>query len=238
MEEILYLYDHYLKEFEATITDVLEENKIILNQTAFYPTSGGQSHDKGTIRRIADNKHFEVLNVYKREGKIIHEVDKVGLKKADKIRGIIDWTRRYKHMRAHTAAHIISEVIHKETRALITGNQIGESKIRIDFSLENFNKEMFKQYINAANKIIAQDLPVTIEFLSHEGALQIPEISKLAIGLPESIQQVRIVKIGNFDVQADGGTHVKSTKEIGKLIFLNAENKGKNNRRVYVQIEP
>ncbi|MEK6861336.1 MAG: alanyl-tRNA editing protein AlaX, partial [Nanoarchaeota archaeon] len=103
---------------------------------------------------------------------------------------------------------------------------------RIDFSLDNFNKEQLQKYI------INKDLPITTEFLSREQALKISQISKLAMGLPEGINEVRLVKISDFDVQADGGTHVRSTKEIGKLVFLKAENKGKNNRRVYFTVLP
>ena len=209
----------------------------MLNKTLFYPQSGGQPNDTGIITRISDNSKFNVLNVYKDSGKIFHEVDKEGLKKGDKIKGEIAWQRRYKLMRAHTAAHIISEVIHKETKALITGNQISEDKVRIDFSLDNFNKEQLQKYIEEANNIINKDLPITTEFLSREQALKIPQISKLATGLPKDIAQVRIVKIGDFDLQADGGTHIRSTKEIGKLVFLKAENKGKSNRRVYFKVE-
>ncbi|MEK6922837.1 MAG: alanyl-tRNA editing protein AlaXM [Nanoarchaeota archaeon] len=236
MTELLYLKDHYSKEFEAIIRNVLS-TKIMLNKTLFYPQSGGQPNDTGIITRISDNSKFNVLNVYKDSGKIFHEVDKEGLKKGDKIKGEIAWQRRYKLMRAHTAAHIISEVIHKETKALITGNQISEDKVRIDFSLDNFNKEQLQKYIEEANNIINKDLPITTEFLSREQALKIPQISKLATGLPKDIAQVRIVKIGDFDLQADGGTHIRSTKEIGKLVFLKAENKGKSNRRVYFKVE-
>ncbi|MFH1592772.1 MAG: alanyl-tRNA editing protein AlaXM [Candidatus Woesearchaeota archaeon] len=235
MTQLLYLKDHYLKEFEALITELVEPKKIILDQSAFYYTSGGQQNDTGTITK--NNQEFKVINVYKEQGKIIHEVDKEGLQKSDKIKGNLDWQRRYKLMKAHTAAHIISEVIHKETNALITGNQLSEEKIRIDFSLEDFNKEKLQNYVEEANKIIQKDLKITTEVLPREEAEKLPKISKLAKGLPESLKELRIVKIGDFDLQADAGTHINSTKEIGKLTFLKAENKGKNNRRVYFKVE-
>ncbi len=233
MTELLYLKEHYVNEFESIIKDV-DNNKIILDKTYFFPTGGGQPSDIGKI--IRNNEIFNVLNVRKEQEKIIHEVDKEGLNTGDKIVGKIDWERRYKLMKAHTAAHIISEVVHKETQAVITGNQINIDKVRIDFSLDNFNKEKMQKFIEKANEIIKKDLPVTTEFKSREEAIKIPKISKLAIGLPESIKEVRIVKIGDFDMQADGGTHVKSTKEIGKLELLNTENKGKNNRRLYFKL--
>jgi len=236
MTEPLYLKDHYLKEFEAVVTEVLEGYHLVLNKSSFFPQGGGQPNDMGKIIKLTDNKEFNVLNVRKESGKTIHDIDKEGLKTGDKIKGIIDWERRYKLMRSHTAAHILSEVIYKDTNTLITGNQLDTDKVRIDFSLQDFNKEKMQEYIESANKIIEQDLPIIIEFTTREEALKIPQISKLAIGLPESIKEVRIVKIGSFDTQADGGTHVNSTKEIGKIEFLKAENKGKNNRRLYFKI--
>src|SRR3989344_7349058 len=139
MTNLLYLKNHYLREFEAIVTEVLEGNKIILDQTNFYYTSGGQPCDFGKI--IKDNKEFLVLNVRKEQGKIIHEVHQPGLQEGDHIKGVIDWERRYKLMKSHTAVHIISEVIYKETGALTTGNQIDIEKTRIDFSLDELSKE-------------------------------------------------------------------------------------------------
>ena len=234
MTEALYLKDHYLKEFEATVLKV-EGNFIILNKSGFYPSSGGQLHDTGKL--IKDNQIFNVIFVKKLSQDISHEVDKPGLKPGDKVKGIIDWERRYKLMKAHTSAHIVSEIIHRNTGALITGNQLDLDKIRIDFSLENFDKEKFKHYIEEANQIIQQDLPITISFATRQDAFKIPQVSKLAKGLPDFIENIRLVKIGDFDIQADGGTHVNSTKEIGTLEFINAENKGKNNRRLYYKIK-
>ncbi len=230
----LYLKDHYKKDFEAQVIKA-EGRFVILDQTCFFPSSGGQPEDHGTIHR--KGTVFDVIFVRKIGEDIFHEVDSEGLQAGDKVKGNIDWDRRYQLMRAHTAAHIISEIIHKETKALITGNQLGLDHIRIDFSLKSFNKEKIKEYIEKANEIIQQDLSITTEFLSRKEAQKQGELSKLAMGLPESLQEIRIVKIGNFDLQADGGTHVKSTKEIGKIEFIKTENKGKNNRRIYFKIE-
>src|SRR3989344_34185 len=128
MTEAIYLKDHYLKEFEATVTKV-EGNFIILDKTLFYPNSGGQPHDTGKL--IKDNQVFNVIFVKKLSQDISHEVDKPGLKQGDKVKGVIDWERRYKLMKAHTSAHIVSEIIHRNTGALITGNQLDIDKIRI-----------------------------------------------------------------------------------------------------------
>jgi Ser-tRNA(Ala) deacylase AlaX len=234
----LYMGDSYLREFEAKVVSVTKggEDKffVVLDRTAFYPDSGGQPHDTGKF--VKDGVEYQVIYVGKFSGKISHEVSKEGLKEGDVTRGIIDWDRRYTLMRMHTAAHIISEVFHKDSGALITGNQLGLDKSRIDFSLENFDREKMSEYFAKANEIVEKDLKIKAYFLPREEAMKIENVTKLANALPPKIKELRIVEIGDFDMQADGGTHVKSTKEIGKIEFLKAENKGKNNRRVYFKI--
>jgi Ser-tRNA(Ala) deacylase AlaX len=234
----LYMGDSYLREFEAKVVSVTKggENKffVVLDRTAFYPNSGGQPHDTGKF--IKDGIEYPVVYVGKFSGKISHEVSKEGLKEGDVIKGVIDWERRYGLMRMHTAAHIISEVFHKDSGALITGNQLGLDKSRIDFSLENFDREKISDYFQKANEIVEKDLEIKMYFLPREKAMKIENITKLANALPPNIEELRIVEIGDFDIQADGGTHVKSTREIGKIKFIKAENKGKNNRRVYFRL--
>ena len=235
MEKPLYMEDSYLREFEARVVSVTKggENKffVVLDRTAFYPNSGGQPHDTGKFMK--DGVEYPVVYVGKFSGKISHEVSKEGLKEGDVVKGIIDWERRYVLMRMHTAAHVISEVFHKETGALITGNQLGLDHSRIDFSLENFDREKISELFEKANEIVKKDLKVRSYFLPREEAMKIENITKLANVLPPNVKELRIVEIEGFDIQADGGTHVRSTKEIGEIKFLKAENKGKNNRRVY-----
>jgi len=237
MGEALYMNDCYLKEFEATVKSVANGKYIVLDKTAFYPKSGGQLYDTGFMMRQSDSKQFTVVYVGKFGGEISHEVAEEGLKEGDKIIGKINWDRRYKLMRMHTAAHIISAIFHQEAGALITGNQLDLEKSRIDFSLENFDREKIDEYIRKANEIIEDDLPIKIYTIPKTEAISDPSLFKLAKGLPEGIKEMRIVEIEGFDKQADGGTHVKSTKEIGKIGFLKAENKGKSNRRVYFTLE-
>ena len=231
-----YFKDSYKKEFETEIKEV-NENKIILNSTYFYPSSGGQSNDTGAITRIQDKKELKVTDIKKENNAIIHILDSSGLKKKDKVNCIIDWDRRYKLMKMHTAAHIISAIIHKKTGAMITGNQLDTEKSRIDFSLDNFNKEKIKEYIEEANNEIKKGHKVETSIISKEEAEKIKNLSKLAKGLPPSLKEIRIVKIGSIDEQADGGTHVNSTKEIGKINLISTENKGKSNRRLYFSLE-
>ncbi|MBI2629226.1 alanyl-tRNA editing protein [Candidatus Pacearchaeota archaeon] len=238
MIELLYLKDSYVKEYNAKITEVIINNDkcfIVLDKTIFYPQGGGQIYDTG---KIIDEKgeEYQVISVRKVDGKILHEINKPGLIQNQKIKGIIDWERRYKLMRSHTATHILAETIFKETNALITGNNIDLDKCRIDFDLESNDPEMMKKAVEDANKVIAQNLPIKIEFMSREEAFKIPQLSKLAKGLPENLKEIRVVSIGDYDIQGDGGTHVHNTSEIGKIEFITTDNRGKNNRRIYFKI--
>ncbi|NQU98465.1 alanyl-tRNA editing protein [Candidatus Woesearchaeota archaeon] len=234
MADALYLDDSYLKEFDASVKKA-NGKFIVLDNTGFYPNSGGQPWDEGVMK--TDNDEFKVVFVGKFGDDISHEVDKEGLKDGDKVHCVIDWERRYKLMRMHTSAHIVSTLIHNETGALISGNQLGLDKTRIDFSLEDYDREKMVEYIKQANDVIKKNLEVKWYFLPREEALSIPSVVKLAGALPPAIDTLRIVEIGDFDTQADGGTHVKNTSEIGELEFLKADNKGKNNRRVYYKIK-
>lgn len=227
--------DSYLKEFTAKILELKDGKFIILDQTAFYPTSGGQPNDTGVLKK--GEEEFRVVNVTKSEGGVLHEVDREGLAVGDEVVGMIDWTRRYGHMRSHTAAHIVSTIIHHEMNVMITGNQLYELKFRVDFDLENFDREIFIKLIEKANTEIKKNKSVKSYYLSREDALKIPGIVKLANALPPSINVLRIVEIEDLDVQADGGTHVRNTSEIGTLKFDSAENKGKGRKRVTILIE-
>ncbi|MEK6890787.1 MAG: alanyl-tRNA editing protein [Nanoarchaeota archaeon] len=238
MTEMLYLKDSYMKECESEVLEVIEnEGKyfIILDKTIFYAQGGGQAYDTGKIIS-ENNEEYNVLSVKKVEGKISHEVDKSGLNTNEHVKCEIDWERRHKLMRSHTATHILAETIFKETNALITGNNIDIDKCRIDFDLENNDVELMKKSVEDANKVISRHLPIKVEFMPREEAEKIPQLSKLAKGLPPSLTEVRVVSIGDYDIQGDGGTHVHNTKEIGKIEFIKVDNRGKNNRRIYIQI--
>lgn len=235
MESALYMNDSYLKEFEAVVQSVKDDKFIILDQTAFYPQGGGQPYDTGVL--IKDGEEFPVVSVRKADGQISHEVSKPGLRQGDKVAGKIDWERRYRFMRMHTAAHLLSAVMHTQDKVLITGNQIDLDKTRVDYNMAEFNQEKIKQYIEKVNQIIQRDLPVKVSYMEREEAMKIPGMVKLAGALPPSATNLRIVEIPGVDMQADGGTHVKSLKEIGKVEFIKAENKGKDNRRVYYTIK-
>lgn len=235
MENALYMNDSYLKEFDAVVENVKDDKFVVLDKTAFYPTGGGQPHDTGVL--VSDGKEYPVVYCGKFSGQISHEVSKPGLKAGDKAIGRINWDRRYKFMRMHTAAHLLISIFNRESNVLITGNQIDVDKTRIDFNMENFDREKIMKYIEEANDIIKQDLPVKVSYMNREEAMKIPGIVKLAAALPPSVETLRIVEIPGVDLQADGGTHVNSLKEIGAVEFVRAENKGKDNRRVYYTVK-
>ena len=235
MEQAIYMNDSYLRDFEATVLEVNSDKYIVLDKTAFYYSSGGQPHDTGIM--ICRGEEYKVVYVAKLSGQISHEVSKPGLKVGDSITGKIDWNRRYKFMRMHTAAHLLISIFNKESNVLITGNQIDEDKTRIDFNMESFDREKIIQYIDTANEIVKQDLPVKIYYLPKIEAMKIPGVVKLAGALPPDVENLRIVEIPGVDIQADGGTHVKSLSEIGTIEFVKAENKGKNNRRIYYSVK-
>ncbi|HLC63694.1 MAG TPA: alanyl-tRNA editing protein AlaXM [Candidatus Nanoarchaeia archaeon] len=235
MTQQLYYRDAYLKQCEATVKEVQENKLIVLDKTCFYPQGGGQPSDIGIL--TCDGETYLVDRVSKKDNKIVHEVQKLGLKPGDKIKAAINWEKRYKLMRMHTSAHVISAVMHSQASALITGNQLDENLSRIDFSLDNFNREQIEKYIEQANQYIKKNLPVKSYFISKKEAESMETLSKLAKGLPQDIKEIRIVEIQGLDKQADGGCHVKSLKEIGKILLDRLENKGSKNRRLYFKLE-
>lgn len=229
----LYINDSYLKSFEARVEEVADGKFALLDETAFYPNSGGQPHDTGFFLR--DGETFPVVYVGLFGGKISHELGREGIEAGDKVTGTIDWDRRYLFMKSHTACHLLSAVIFRETGAMITGNQIGEDRSRVDFSLKEFDRSKLAGYVDEVNEIIKEDRPVKTEVLPREEAMKISDLVRLAKEVPDR-EEIRIVEVEGIDLQACGGTHVRRTREIGKVKMLKAENKGKSNRRVYFSV--
>jgi misacylated tRNA(Ala) deacylase len=229
--EALYQKDCYLKESRATVESVKDDKFVVLDKTLFYPNSGGQPHDTGML--IRDGQEFPVVYAGRFGGAISHEVAMPGLIKGDRVKMVIDWDRRYIFMKYHTACHILSAIIHNETGAQISGNQLGEEKTRVDFSLENFDREQIRSYEAMVNGIIDKGLLVNIEILPWDVAFQIPSVVKLKDAFPPDIEEIRVITISGVDRQACGGTHVANTGEIPHIEIFKAENKGKNNRRIY-----
>jgi Ser-tRNA(Ala) deacylase AlaX len=227
----LFWEDMYMKDFTAKVTSS-GANQVVLDQTAFNPRGGGLVGDTGWIGDA------RVLDTVKGPADTIMHVlePPASLNVGDDTRGRLDWDRRHRIMRMHTSAHLLSSIFHKRTGALITGNQIEPDKSRIDFSLEDFDRERMLTYCTEANEAITKNAPVKTYFMKREDALKIPGITKLATAAPPDAEELRIVEIDGHDIQADGGVHVKNLSEIVRIDPLKFENKGKSNRRLYFTV--
>jgi Ser-tRNA(Ala) deacylase AlaX len=215
--------------FKANVVAV-DGSKIELDQTLFYPQGGGVSSDIGTL---ADQKVNETT---KDGNRIIHNTDSAtGIEIGQQIEGKIDWERRHRLMRMHTAGHLLSALFYK-SNCLITGNQIDVDRSRMDFNLEIFDRSQIENHVIEANRLIRQDAQVKAYFLDRAEALRVPELIKLAEATPPAEEKLRIVEITGIDKQADGGLHVAHLNEIGRINLLKLENKGKTNRRMYYDV--
>jgi misacylated tRNA(Ala) deacylase len=231
MTKRLFWEDMYQKEFDAEVVSA-EGGRVVLDQTAFNPRGGGLVSDTGSLNGLRVNE------VVKEGEEIFHLMDaQADFKPGDKVHGRLDWDRRFRIMRMHTSAHMLSSIVNKETGALITGNQISPDESRVDFNLENFDKDRMSSYIDRVNEEASRGLEVRTYFMKREEALANPGFVKLANAMPPSVDVLRIVQIGDVDTQADGGVHVRNTSEIGKVVGLRSENKGKNNRRLYFTVQ-
>lgn len=224
----LFENDAYLNEFEAKIIKIIkEDNHIELNQTAFYAKSGGQPGDKGEIER--EGSKIQVLETIKENNKIVHIVDDLkDLEENCDIIGKINWDLRYKHMRMHTALHLLCSIVPLG----VTGGQIGYEKSRLDFNDPDklINKEELEEKINL---LVEDNHTVTTEVIESRILEEKPELVRtMSVKPPQADGKIRLVRIGDVDLQPCGGTHVKSTTEIGKIQIGKIENKGKMNRRI------
>ena len=230
----LYLEDCYRRECESRVLTVKDGKYVVLNGTIFYPKGGGVHNDTGSM--VRGGEEYRVVFTGKFSGQISHEVDREGLEPGDTVRCTLDWDRRYRLMRSHTASHTLISILCNETGALVTGNDVGPDRTRFDFDLEKFDREVFLTYIQRANELFMKDIPVKAYELPRDEAMRIPGVVKLAAALPPDVEMLRIVEIEGVDVQADGGCHVGNLKEVGGIEFIKAQNKGKNNRRVYFKL--
>lgn len=235
MVEALYLGDSYLRECDSEVVSISRGRYVVLDRTIFYPKGGGQPCDTGKI--LLGDEEYRVVYVGKFSGRISHEVEGARLEVGDEVRCVLDWDRRYKLMRSHTAAHVYASLVCEGTGALVTGNKLGLDHTRFDFSLDHYDPKIFQKYVDESNKLFKQDIPVRWYTLPREEALKIPGIVKMAEAVPPDIPSLRVVEVVGVDIQADGGTHVRSLREVGKIRLVKTENKGRDNRRVYFSLE-
>jgi misacylated tRNA(Ala) deacylase len=227
---MLFIEDSYLKDFDATILNI-DSNKIILDRTAFYAKSGGQPGDIGKI--ILNGKEINIIDtVYDNIQNILHVCENSNdLKIDEKIKGKINWEIRYKHMRMHTALHLLCSLIPYD----VTGGQISYEKSRLDFNADDkIEKEEIE---NKINQLVKDDHEISYLWITLEELDNQPDLVRtMSVKPPRTTNKIRLVKIGNIDLQPCGGTHVKNTSEIGSIIIGKIENKGKMNRRVNLSI--
>ncbi len=238
MTELLYQKDSYIREFQGKITEMdIENNAIILNKTAFYPGGGGQPADSGIISTAGSN--FPVKRARKSGSEIFHLIDAElpSLESGMEVSGKIDWERRYQLMRTHTAMHILCGVIFRDYGASVTGGSMEPMSGRMDFEFETMHKELVQEIEKAINEEVGNARPVRVDILPREEAFRIPDLIRTKINLlPEGIQEVRVVEIEGLDLQADGGTHVNNTSEVGQIEIVDYKSKGKINKRIYVRL--
>ena len=232
MTELLYQTDSYLKEFDAAIASIHPDEKaVVLDRTAFYPGGGGQPNDVGKLGGL------NVLKVRKSGDEVLHIVDGDPPPVGTRLHGIIDWDRRYRLMRTHTAMHILCGCVFRDYGAQVTGGDMEPLKGRMDFEFERLQKELVAVIEAAVNREVQAGRELRVKILPRLEAFQIPDLIRTKINLlPEGIQQVRTVEIVGLDLQADGGTHVKNTSEVGQIRVVDYKSKGAINKRIYVEV--
>jgi len=232
MTELLYQTDSYLKEFDAIVREsFLDENAVVLDRTAFYPGGGGQPHDLGTLNGLP------VRKVGKGADEVRHVIEGSLPAVGEKVHGVIDWDRRYRLMRTHTAMHVLCGTVFRDYGALVTGGDMEPLKGRMDFEFERLQKELVSVIEAAVNREVEAGRDVRVQILPREQAFQIPDLIRTKINLlPAGIQQVRTVEIVGLDLQADGGTHVHNTREVGRIRVTDYKSKGAINKRMYIEV--
>jgi misacylated tRNA(Ala) deacylase len=239
MTELLYQTDSYLTEFDAAVTSVLQaERAIVLDRTACYPGGGGQPCDLGFL--TVTGVIYPVEKVKKQGDDVLHFLggNQPLPAAGSTARGTLDWARRYKLMRTHTALHVLCGTVFRDYGALVTGGDMEPLKGRMDFEFETMRGELVREIEAAVNKEVAEARDVRVRILPLQEAFQIPDLIRTKINLlPEGITQVRTVEIVGLDLQADGGTHVHNTNEVGTIRVVDYKSKGAINKRLYIEIE-
>jgi misacylated tRNA(Ala) deacylase len=230
--ELLYLRDAYLREFDATVTDVdAASHRVALDRTAFYPTGGGQPHDAGALDGVA------VVDVRKEGDDVWHTLDGALPAVGQSVHGVVDWERRHELMRTHSAMHVLCGVIWNEWGNAVTGGNMEPLEARMDFEFDPLPEAFAARVQELVNAEIAADRPIEISFLPRGTALADADLIRTKVNLiPESVSEIRVVDIVGLDKQADGGTHVRSTGEIGRFEVVKTESKGRGNKRIRVRI--
>jgi misacylated tRNA(Ala) deacylase len=245
MGEQLCYTDAYARSIEARVVDVDTSAGpnpvVVLDRTVFYPGGGGQPSDRGLLLRSADGRQWTVRSARKAGGEIVHELEDapdgpptVG----DLLEVDLDWARRLALMRTHTALHALCGVVWRDYGALVTGGNMEPGSGRMDFEFERMTGDLVDAIEDAVNRELAVGREVRVNVLPREEAFRIPDLIRTKVNLlPEGIEQIRTIEIVGLDLQADGGTHVANTREVGRMKVTGYESKGRINKRIRIALE-
>ena len=235
MTELLFHSESYVKEFQAIVTGVFDGG-VVLDRTAFYTGGGGQPSDSGVL--TAGDREYRVTGVKRSDGKLVHQIAGDLPAAGATVNGLIDWDRRYLLMRTHTALHILCGVVWRDYGALVTGGDMKPGEGRMDFEFENFSVEFVDELEIKVNAEVAADRDIHVNNLTRAEADQVPDLIRTKINLlPPNIQKIRTIDIQGLDLQADGGTHVANTREVGVIKVVGHESKGRINKRIRIALE-
>ena len=235
MTELLYYSESYLKQFEATVTDVVAGG-VVLNRTAFYVGGGGQPADSGVL--TVDSREYSVTGIKRVEGQFVHLISGELPSQSSIVKGQIDWERRYLLMRTHSALHILCGVVWRDYGARVTGGDMKPGEGRMDFEFESFSAVFVDELEAKVNAEVEKHREIRINHLSREEADQEPDLIRTKVNLlPSDIQEIRTIDIDGLDLQADGGTHVANTQEVGTIQVVGHESKGRINKRIRIALE-
>jgi misacylated tRNA(Ala) deacylase len=240
MTDLLYYDDSYVRNFEAEITGIDAGDKgfrVALDRTAFYPGGGGQPCDEGWLE-VGDAR-VRVSSAGKDGGEHWHLLERpIDAVRGAKVGGALDWERRYRLMRTHTAMHILCGVVWRDYGAQVTGGNMDPGEGRMDFEFASMSRELITEIEARCNVEIAAARAIRTQILPREEAFQIPDLIRTKINLlPPGISEVRTVEIVGLDLQADGGTHVANTREVGAIKVVDYKSKGAINKRIYIRLE-
>ena len=238
MTELLFLNDAYVSEFDAVVTAVADDGGVVLDRTAFYIGGGGQPCDVGTLTDAATGAQYQVTKAGRSGGAIVHTIDgNAGPAVGTALHGAIDWERRYLLMRTHTALHILCGVVWRDYGALVTGGDMRPGTARMDFELENMSAEFAEEVEARVNAEVAEARVIDVGSMSRGEADAHPDLIRTKINLlPSGITEVRTIDITGLDLQADGGTHVHNTREVGRINVVGHESKGRINKRLRIAL--
>jgi len=229
--------DSYLSTAEGHALEATDGG-LFLDRTVFYARGGGQPGDVGTI--AWDGGSVEVIDTVRREGKPFHIVAEGSVlpDPGTPVEGAIDWDRRYLTMRTHTALHALSGVVYRDYGAKVTGGNMTPGEARMDFELDGISTEFGAEIERKLNEELIKGYPTEIIVMAREIALQDPDLIRTKVNLiPDFVEEIRVVDIKGLDRQADGGTHVRSTLEVGRIAVVKTESKGKANKRMRIRVE-